>query len=92
MVDLTRSEMLVTSSDFETDRTDQAMPLDPDPAVPGPDADSPGVPAGSDRPIGESDFADGVENLGNSADADADALETPIAPTGAGADEARTED
>jgi hypothetical protein len=29
--------MLVTSPDFETDRTDQAMPLDPDPAVPGVD-------------------------------------------------------
>jgi hypothetical protein len=83
--------MLVTSPDYETDRTDQAMPLDPDPAVPGVEADTPGVPAGSDRPSGESDFVDGVEGLSESADADADALETPIAPTGAadlGADEA----
>ena len=84
----------MTSSDFESDRTDQAMPLDPDPAVPGVDADTPGVPAGSARPIGESDFTDGVENLGNSSDADADALETPIMPTGAadlGADEGTPE-
>jgi hypothetical protein len=64
----TRSEMLVTSSDFETDRTDQAMPLDPDPTVPGVEADTPGVPAGSDRPSGESEFVDGVEDLGNNAD------------------------
>jgi hypothetical protein len=87
--------MLVTSSDFETDRTDQAMPLDPDPAVPGVDADTPGVPAGSDRPSGESDFVDGVEGLSDNADADAGGLETPVAPTGAadlGADEATTED
>ena len=87
--------MLVTSPDYETDRTDQAMPLDPDPAVPGVDADTPGVPAGSDRPSGESDFVDGVEGLSDSADADADALETPITPTGAadlGADEATTEE
>jgi hypothetical protein len=87
--------MLVTSPDYETDRTDQAMPLDPDPAVPGVEADTPGVPAGSDRPSGESDFVDGVEGLGDTADADAGAMETPIMPTGAadlGADEARTED
>jgi hypothetical protein len=85
--------MLVTSSDFETDRTDQAMPLDPDPAVPGVEADTPGVPAGSDRPSGESDFVDGVEGLGDNADADA--METPIVPAGAadlGADEATNED
>jgi hypothetical protein len=63
-----RSEMLVSSSEFETDRTDQAMPLDPDPAVPGPEADTVGVPAGSARPSGESDFVDGVENLGNNAE------------------------
>ncbi len=43
----------------------------------------------------ESDFAAGVENLGNSADVDADGLETPIAPTGAadiGADQATPEE
>jgi hypothetical protein len=87
--------MLVTNPDYETDRTDQAMPLDPDPAVPGVDADTPGVPAGSDRPSGESDFVDGVEGLSDSADADSGALETPIAATGAAdleADEATTED
>ena len=55
----------MTSSDFETDRTDQAMPLDPDPAVPGVDTYTPGVPAGSDTPSGESDFVDGVEGLGS---------------------------
>jgi len=85
----------VTNPDYETDRTDQAMPLDPDPAVPGVDADTPGVPAGSDRPSGESDFVDGVEGLGDSADTDSGALETPIAPAGAadlGADETTTED
>ena len=83
----------MTNPDYETDRTDQAMPLDPDPAVPGVDADTPGVPAGSDRPSGESDFVDGVEGLGDSADTDS--LETPIAPAGAadlGADETTTED
>ena len=87
--------MIVTSSDFETDRTDQAMPLDPDPAVPGVEADTPGVPAGSDRPSGESDFVDGVEGLADKADADAGGLETPVVPAGAadaGADEATTED
>jgi hypothetical protein len=88
--------MLVSSSDFETDRTDQAMPLDPDPSVPGAEADTVGVPAGSAQPSGASDFVDGVENLGNTADADADAdaLETPIAPAGAaslGTDEDTTE-
>jgi hypothetical protein len=84
--------MLVSSSDFETDRTDQAMPLDPDPSVPGIETDTVGVPAGSAQPSGESDFVDGVENLDSTADADA--LETPIAPAGAaglGADE-ETED
>jgi hypothetical protein len=87
--------MLVTNPEYETDRTDQAMPLDPDPAVPGVDADTPGVPAGSDRPSGESDFVDGVEGLSDSADADSGAMETPVVPTGAadlGADEATTED
>jgi hypothetical protein len=87
--------MLVTSPDYETDRTDQAMPLDPDPAVPGVEADTVGVPVGSDRPSGESDFVDGVEGLSDSADPDADAMETPIVPTGAadrGADQATTED
>jgi hypothetical protein len=86
--------MLVSSSDFETDRTDQAMPLDPDPSVPGAEADTVGVPAGSAQPSGESDFVDGVENLGNTADTDSDALETPIAPAGAaslGTDEDTTE-
>lgn len=85
--------MLVTSPDYETDRTDQAMPLDPDPAVPGVEADTVGVPVGSDRPSGESDFVDGVEGLNDSADADADAIETPVAPTGAadlGADDGTT--
>jgi hypothetical protein len=87
--------MLVSSSDFETDRTDQAMPLDPDPSVPGVETDTVGVPAGSAQPSGESDFVDGVENLGSTADADADALETPIAPAGAaglGVDEETSED
>ena len=87
--------MLVTSSDFETDRTDQAMPLDPDPAVPGVEADTPGVPAGSDRPSGDSDFVDGVEGLSDNADADAGAMETPVVPGGAAdlrTDEATTED
>ena len=79
----------MTSSDFETDRTDQAMPLDPDPAVPGVDTYTPGVPAGSDTPSGESDLVDGVEGLDSNADADA--VETQVIPAGA-ADEATTED
>lgn len=54
----------MTNSDFETDARDQDNPLDPDPAVPGSDAetaDTVGVPAGSGPQIGESDFIDGAE-------------------------------
>ncbi|HZA73700.1 MAG TPA: hypothetical protein VE476_12415 [Propionibacteriaceae bacterium] len=54
----------MTNSDFETDERDQANPLDPDPAAPGPDADTAdtvGVPVGSAPPAGGSDFIDGAE-------------------------------
>jgi hypothetical protein len=85
--------MLVTSPD-ETDRTVGDVTQDPDPAVPGPEAVTPGVPAGSDAPSGESDFVDGIEVPGDAAGADAGAMETPIIPRGAAdpADEATTED
>ena len=81
-------------SDSDYDAGPVLVP-DPDPTGPAAEADTVGVPAGSAQPSGESDFVDGVEDLGNSADADADALETPVAPTGGaglGADEDTTED
>jgi hypothetical protein len=87
--------MLVTSSDYEGDLGGPVLVPDPDPTTPAADADSPGVPAGSDRPSGESDFEAGAESRRGDADADADALETPIAPAGAAgldSDEATTED
>ena len=64
----------MTSPDYGTA---EANPNDPDPAAPGPglSADSPGVPAGSAEPAGESDFVDGAEV---STDSDDGALETPI--------------
>ncbi len=64
----------MTSPDYGTD---EANPNDPDPAAPGPglSADSPGVPAGSAEPVGESDFVDGAEVR---TDSDDGALETPI--------------
>ena len=93
---LARSEMLVTNPDYENDRTESAIPGDPDPAVPGVEAENmPGVPAGSARPSGESDFVDGAEVPADDADADTEAMETPIVPSGAaglGDDEATTED
>jgi hypothetical protein len=90
--------MLVTNSDYEGDLGGPVLVPDPDPGpdatAPAPEADTVGVPAGSDRPSGESDFADGTETRRDSTDAD-DALETPIVPGGAAgldSDEATTED
>ena len=63
----------MTNSDFETDARDQDNPLDPDPAVPGADADTAdtvGVPAGSGPQIGESEFIDGAEVSADSDEGD----------------------
>jgi hypothetical protein len=70
---LTRSEKLVTNSDFETDARDQANPLDPDPAAPGVSdeaGDTVGRPVGSSDPVGDSDLIDGAET-GDTAEAGA---------------------
>jgi hypothetical protein len=65
--------MLVSDSDYEAG---PVLVPDPDPTAPGAaEADTVGVPAGSAQPSGESDFVDGVENPGNSADLDEDATE-----------------
>lgn len=62
----------MTSMDYGT--TGEDNPMDPDPAAPGPgsSADTPGVPAGSAEPVGESQFVDGAEvsstGLGDDSD------------------------
>ena len=80
----------MSSSDYEGDLGGPVLVPDPDPGpdstAPAADADTVGVPAGSDRPSGESDFADGAETRRDSTAAD-DALETPVAP---GASDATT--
>jgi hypothetical protein len=65
--------MLVSNSDYEAG---PVLVPDPDPTAPeAAEADTVGVPAGSAQPTGASDFVDGVENPGNSAEADEDTTE-----------------
>ena len=50
----------------------------------------PGVPAGSAKPSGDADSVSGVE-VAEGDDADAGALETPVAPSGADRADTSTE-
>ncbi len=76
----------MTNPDFhESDRTGETHPLDPDAAAPNPDADTAdtiGVPVGSARAAGESDFVDGAEVSGEMEEDDQSAG-NPITPASA---------
>lgn len=76
----------MTNPDFsESDRIGETHPLDPDPAVANPDADTAdtvGVPVGSAGAAGESEFVDGAE-VGGEMEEDDQSSGNPITPAGA---------
>jgi hypothetical protein len=75
----------MTSSSSERDFIPTYPEAEDGPGVQG--DNPPGVPAGSAKPSGDSDFASGVE-VPDSDEADTGALEAPVAPS---AEDASTE-